>query len=228
MSIAMAVLCEDGKCAIVACDHLSTYGEDFQMDKLNSWKVQRVGMNAIAVQTGLAVLGDLVLSNADIDLSSKNAHAIGNAIKKSYQEIRLQDLTDRHLRVRGFSLADYHNDNLPASVFSEVDEAFVNENIETNIACVGLSGTKYSILYIGHPGVVSDYTNLGLLTFGSGKLLAISALTGFDISSPRSEALAMVREAKSRSEGEPGVGRKTTIAVLSDGKVEFVDADAVQ
>ena len=230
MSIAIAALCEYGNAAVVASDHLLTYGNHFQRETEKCTKVKYLSADAIAATTGITTNADEILAPVlSIRLTGHARRQAENTLE-SYQKWRLNYLIHKHLSIRGLTLEDYHNNRMPQSIFDQVDSAFVNEDIEASIIVVGPEPNKsYGLYKIDHPGDLIDFTAEGFVVEGSGPYLAAQAVVNKAHSKEMKldDALVLVREAKKLTEIDPYVGEKTTLFVLKMGENDMGTVEVI-
>ncbi len=228
MTVCIAALFDNGKGAVLASDHMITWGippmaYEFESDDVS--KIRELGDNSYVLHAGNVFDGDLIVQRSQAQIIEEKlvlAEDIANTIAEVYGNVRLHNLEQRYLRPRGLTLNGYYAAQLSLNpgMVQEIDEKLANDGIGVEFLIAGPSAFGYSIYTILHPGIATCVDAIGYGAIGVGASHVFHSL----ISAPYRKDLGkeqvekFVLEAKEKSQLSPGVGQQTSTRSLPKEK----------
>ncbi len=230
MTVAIAAICDSGKCVVIASDQMHT-----DMRTLVNFETQASKLEQITPMS-------LLLSACD---NTSTLRAIVNSVKPrirelhetpivrlaemmrdGYRMVHLQQLDELlivpslgpdyvRMRDNGVSLPDYLK-NQP-STYERIVLQMSQHNIGVELLVAGIDRLGAHLFRVNHPGVSQNIEQLGYTAIGVGKFhaatrLQVAAQTQF---TDLNATLLNVYSAKRASEVAPGVGVKTEMAIIN-------------
>src|SRR5262245_301104 len=116
MTICVAAICNSGKSLVLATDTMVTYGDFYEFEHSES-KMTELRESCIALTAGDALVHSDLLSTVREKLSDLRAPSVAQVaetVKASYQQTRMQQITDRILMASGFKSLEDLNKNQSA------------------------------------------------------------------------------------------------------------------
>ena len=225
MTVCLAALFDNGKGAVLVSDHMITanipIGYEFENEETS--KIHGLTDNTYALSAGNVLIGDEIiqLSRATVAVQGQeHARDIADIVKSKYQEFRLSYVEENYLTPRGLTLESYYgrHTSLNPGMVQLIDETMEKIDIGVEFIVVGPTGTGYGIYVITNPGVSTCVDAIGFVSIGSGAPHVIYSLLGatYKKSLGKEEVKKLVTKAKEISEVAPGVGKETSIHILSE------------
>jgi len=224
MTVCIVALFDNGKGAVLSSDHMITanipIGYEFENEATS--KIHALTDNSYALFAGDVLAGDQIVKAARATIAVKGlqyVEEIAEIVQQAYKTIRLSRITERHLEPRGLTLGSYYErQKLLNSVIVEmVDRALVTENIGVDLIVVGPRKKGYSIYIVANPGEATCVDAIGFTAVGSGAPHVLYSFLGsqYKKSLKARQVKDLVLKAKQISEVAPGVGKQTSIKILS-------------
>lgn len=223
MTVCIAALYENGKGAVLACDHMITANIpiSYEFENEETSKIHAIKDDTCVLTAGTVMFGDQIVQASRTAIAGEgheHIRDIAEIVKTQYKNFRLAFVEENFLAPRGLTLESYYGRqaSLNPGMVQMIDETLVNVDIEVQLLVVGPTGTGYSIYAITHPGVATCVDAIGFGAIGSGAPHVIYSLLGatYKKSLGKSEIEDLVMRAKQLSEVATGVGKQTSIHIL--------------
>ena len=154
--------------------------------------------------------------------------SIASMAAVSYQELKRKRVEDTILRpLLGIEFPGFQAlvaQSAASQMLQQVLGMIAQHNLQLDVMIAGLDATGGHLFVVTHPGTALPMDTVGSAAIGSGGMHASIRLSlahqAKEIS--LSETIHNVYEAKIASEGAPGVGKFTNIAVLNGKGVTFI------
>lgn len=230
MTICIAALYGDGSGVVLASDRMVTahFPIGYEFEHSENTKIVELGCDGMvrALIAGDVLRGNEILDAARAKLASKEggftASEAAEAIRVSYQEIRLANIICRELEPRGLDLNSYYgrHQKLSPQVVQLIDQALYTVDIRVEILIAGQNGDVYTVHTVLNPGTIQNNSSIGHAAIGSGAPHALYSLIEnfYTRSMNREKVVELVEQAKKRSQVAPGVGSETTLVVVPDSE----------
>ena len=224
MTVCIAALYDNGKGAVLASDHMITWGfspMEYETESNDVSKIRALSDDSYVLHAGNVFDGDLIVQRSQtqiIEAKFSLAEDLANTIANVYKEVRLHNLEQRFLHPRGLTLNGYYaaQQTLNPGMVQEIDERLANGNIGVEFLIAGPTAFGYSIFTISHPGIATCVDPIGYGAIGIGAAHVFHSL----ISAPyrkdlgKEQVKKFVLEAKEKSQLSPGVGQQTSTRSL--------------
>lgn len=227
MTVCIAGLADVGKSIVISCDSMISTSEfagdrvAFKMYPLAApigiWEAMIAGNEISQVVPVIDRANSLLLA---LHPDSINAEGVGRAFADAYQSIRREYAQDQVLSPFGVTMAEFRSDG--PRIFGDSYREVAADLMRVDLGCQFLlagfdvDGDGH-ILSIENPGVVKNHDPVGFWAIGSGAFSALSALffhsMRFDM--PLAKVLYHVCEAKFMAESAFGVGKHTTVRIVT-------------
>src|SRR5260370_11762588 len=222
MTICIEATCESASGLVLASDTMIT-NEFLSINfEHQGRKMNALSGSCIALTAGDALAYTELFNQVELEISRLkdcSVMEIVEAIKKCYQLIRRQEISETILVPRGFEdLTEFHKaqHHLHPEIVLAIQHEIDRYDYGLQILVAGLSGRSAHIYGVFDPGTSKCFDSINFTAIGSGLPHAVNALIAREYHEGFSmpESLMAVYEAKSRSEKAPGVGKTTDITVL--------------
>lgn len=232
MTVCIGGICESGRAIVVAADRMMTYGAPMNLQVEGAVrKIISLSDKAALLFSGNVPDGEQVATQTrakmqgaqQIDLASIAAMAA-----VSYQELKRKRVEDTILRpLLGLEFAGFQAlvaQAAASQMLQQVLGMIAQHNFQLDVMLAGLDATGAHLFVVTHPGTALPMDTVGSSAIGSGGMHAAIRLSlarqAKDVT--LSETIHNVYEAKIASEGAPGVGKVTDMAVLNAKGVTFI------
>jgi hypothetical protein len=237
LTICIAALCAEGDACVVAADRQITGGFPLNVEfEHHERKIDEVSASCVVLSSGNALIGAEVVSKARSKLnpSGTSVRAVAELVRDFYTQNHLQRAEQAILIPRGWTLTEYKDHGstkIPAQVYINIDQQFWQFGLGVaDFLVAGVDDDGSHIGYVHYHGIQSPgwldwYDKLGYHAIGTGQTHAavLLALTGQHKDLPSAQTIYNVYCAKKAAEVAPGVGSETDLAVLTMGKISYVD-----
>ena len=218
MTIVLAGLAKNGQEAVIVTDTMATdeQGAISEMNKVYQFADSRVGI-AGDYPHCIEVLQKCVQRGIPLDIDAK-----AGIIAEELAALRMRDFEKTQLSSLGMPdiTANNYRQKLANSPhkLGYVDAYLRMHKIQTWFLLVGRKHDQYRLFSIGNPGVVTDISEVGYGSIGTGKHFADSVVCEYDKSMSLAKAKTLLIRAKSCSQCDMYVGAKTSIHATKKGE----------
>lgn len=233
MTVCVAGMAEAGKSLVLSCDSMISTG-DFSGDHVafklyplaaptGVWSAMMCGDDISHVWPVIQAANDrLIAIQADL-LTSE---AVGRAFAGAYQAVRRAYAQDQVLSSFDITIEQFRADG--PRIFGDSYREVAGDLTRVDLGCQFLvagfdrDGDGH-ILEIDNPGVVKNHDPVGFWAIGSGAQSALGILFFHSMRGdlPLSQVLYHICEAKFTAETALGVGKHTTVRVLTHDSKEW-------
>jgi hypothetical protein len=239
MTICIAAICESGKYVVAVADRMITYPPpvNIEFESVES-KIEGMTSTCLFMASGNVSFASDISAEVRVALGGNQTpqiDSVAKSFKDKYWSVRAQKIYDtviagtfgkdfEDFKTRGGTLPQYLQTQ--AATYGQIVLASNNFNMNLEFIVCGIDSKGSHVFNIYHPGTSTSLDKLGYSAIRSGAnhaLIRLSLLgqnTKLDLKS----TVVNVCEAKRISELAPGVGRRTSIAVIdgSKGKTFFL------
>lgn len=220
LTICIAALYKDGNGCILASDQMTTahfpIGYEFESEEVG--KIVKIIENVHVLISGDVLFANQVIEEAKREIgddTNKSIAEFAEIVRRSYVKERMTRLAHTVLEPRGLNLQSYFNlqQRLAMPVVQLIDRAFVEWKTRVELIVVGKDGSGCHIYTIQNPGTLACHNPVGFAAIGTGGPHAVYTLIElkYKKSLSKEQVEKLVKNAKTRSEVAPGVGKETTI-----------------
>jgi len=218
---------------MVASDRMVTLNFPSTEFEQNASKTVSVTVNCVAATAGSALAFTPILEQAQStlqqDKSPPNIQRIAEVIRQCYIVARNAKLEQDILAKIGLNMQTFYQANrtFAPEIVANVVQAMNQYNLNLSIIVAGVDTSGPHIYRIDDPGRIESFDSIGHCSVGSGELHAISTFIAndYDLNLDLDHVIAMVYDAKKRSEKAQGVGEETDLYVIcNDRTVKLNDA----
>ena len=236
MTICIGAICQN-KYVVIATDRMITViRPNIEYEQKGITKAIELTSNCVAATAGSALAFNPVFREACVGIekdSVKNISKIADIVRRSYVNQRNLKLEEEILSSVGLSLQGYYQNNqmLQPQIAAALLQQMQRYNYQLWILIAGIDDHGGHLWHIENPGRKACFDNIGFHAVGSGDHHAVSTFIAndFDPTIDLSHGLAIVYEAKKRSEKATGVGKLTDIMIVSkDGLQRLKDDEIVK
>jgi len=217
---------------VVASDRMITLSLPSTEFEQNVSKTVEITKNCVAATAGNALAYTPIhletLKLLQQDSTTPDIQRIAELIRRSYVKARNEKLEQDILVKVGLNLKTYYEKNqiISPNIVANVAQAMNLYNFNLSILVAGIDSNGPHIFRVDNPGRIETYDSVGHCSVGSGELHAISTFIAndYDPNLDLDHVVAMVYEAKKKSEKAQGVGVETDICLIcNDGIVKLPD-----
>jgi 20S proteasome alpha/beta subunit len=221
MTVCIAALAEDKKKLYAMCDCMISLNAPlpYQYETKDVPKIIELSDKALMMIAGNTLFGNEIAQIAQAKVEADDSMPeVAEKVRASYQEYRLRLIEEAALKPRQLTLAEYIEKQLTINqeVVNSIENALTETNIEVDIIVAGHDDSECHIYTVTHPGVVVSNDSIGYACVGIGAPHA--QLHFIDGKYEKNQTIAkvkdLVKEAKTRSENAPGVGKESIDIVL--------------
>lgn len=217
---------------VVASDRMVTLSIPSTEFEQNLSKTVEITKNCVAATAGNALgytpIHQETLKLLQQDSSTPDTQRIAELIRRSYVKARNEKLEQDILVKIGLNLKTYYdrNQTISPNIVANVALAMNQYNFNLSILVAGVDSNGPHIFRVDNPGRIETFDSIGHCSVGSGELHAISTFIAndYDPNLDLDHVVAMVYEAKKKSEKAQGVGEETDICIIcNDGIIKLPD-----
>lgn len=191
----------------------------YQYETKDVPKIIELDDHAIMMIAGNTLFGNEIAVIAQTNVTSSDTMSeVAEKVRQAYQKYRLRLIEEAVLKPRQMTLEEYteKQQTLNQEVVNSIENALTETNIDVDIIVAGHDNNECHIFTITHPGIVVSNDSIGYACVGIGAPHA--QLHIIDGNYEKAQDIAIVKElvkqAKTRSENAPGVGKDTVDVVL--------------
>lgn len=222
MTVCIAALAEDRKKLYAISDCMISLNAPlpYQYETNDVPKIIDLNEKSIMMIAGSTLFGNEIATIAKLKISNseETMQTIVEKVREAYQEYRLKLIEEAVLKPRKMTFDDYFEkqQSLNQEVVNSIENALTTTNIEVDIIVAGYDDSVCHIYTITHPGVVVSNDSIGYACVGIGAPHAqLYFIDGnYEKSLTIEKVQKLVKEAKSRSENAPGVGKESVDVIL--------------
>lgn len=217
---------------VVASDRMVTLSLPSTEFEQNLSKTIQLSDNCVAATSGNALaytpIHQETMKQMREDSKTPNIQRIADLVRKSYVKVRNEKLEQDILVKIGLNMQTFYDRNLKInpSIVANLAQAMTLYDFRLSILVAGFDSTGPHIFRVDNPGRIETYDAIGHCSIGSGELHSISTFIANDYSPDLDldHVVAMVYEAKKKSEKAQGVGEETDICLIcNNGIVKLPD-----
>lgn len=236
-------MCDGGKRVVAVADKMITYPPpvNIEFESVES-KIEPMTASCLFMASGAVSFASDISAEVRKVLGGNQAPSIevvANSFKEKYQRTRSQKIQDtivdsalgkdfEDFRTRGGTLPAYLQ--AQPAIYNQIVLAASNFNLNLELIVCGIDDKGAHVFNIYHPGASTSLDKLGYSAIGSGANHALIRLSllGQNTKIGLKNTLTNVYEAKGISELAPGVGKRTSIAIVDGAtKKTFVLSDVI-
>ena len=229
MTICIAVICENGKKIVIACDRMVTVGDIIEFEH-DVTKFESLTDTCVVMTSGSTTLQNDVIKQALMNIKSikkPSFQQVTESVKEAYVAIRTKRAEELYLKPINMSYSsffEYQKNLVPEIVFQTTD-AIKKAELGVEFILCGFDDNGGHIHYLVDPGTSECYDAVGFWAIGTGSLNAISLFTSHSYAPNFSigKSIYLAYLAKKEAERAPGVGNQTDIAVLTENGMKHLD-----
>jgi 20S proteasome alpha/beta subunit len=232
MTVCIGAICNDGRAAVVAADELVTFGPpmNLQTEPPVFSKITKLTNESVFLFSGNVPDGEQILVMSKATLGGVGKYSIDHVT----EQVKVAYVTHKQSRVEETILrpllgADFRgfqtlvSQSAGSQILQQVLMAISQHNLQTDILIAGFDENGHHLYIVTHPGIHQPHDTLGFTAIGSGALHAAVglALRAQNKASALPDTVLNVYQAKKAAEVAPGVGKRTDMAILKDGKIRL-------
>lgn len=236
MTVCIGAICDDGKAIVVAADRMMTYGPPMSLQvEMAVKKIVPVSDSCVILFSGAVPDGEEVINRTKIKMTGHHltVSEIANFAAASYQEVknaRVESTILKPMLGVGFpGFATIIGQSASSQILQQIVGMVMQHNLQLELLVAGVDDAQAHLFAVVNPGHSLGFDTVGCSAIGSGGLHANVRLAlgkqGAAVST--AETIYNVYEAKAAAESAPGVGKLTDIAIVTKGKVKFLDENAL-
>ena len=236
MTVCVGAICEGGKAAVVAADEMVTFGPpmNLQTEPPVFTKISKLTAESVLLFAGNVPDGEEILVGSRTKLGGMGKLAIsqvGEVVKAAYMELKRKRAEETILiPFLGANFSAFQTlaaGSAGSQILQQVLGMVTQHNLKTDLLIAGFDDGGHHLFAVTHPGTLVPMDMLGFTAIGSGGLHAAIRLSlgGQSKSSALADTVLTVYQAKQAAEVAPGVGKRTDMAILKDGKVCLAGAE---
>lgn len=233
MTVCIAGMADVGKSLVLSCDSMISTG-DFSGDHVafklyplaaptGTWSAMMCGDDIAHIWPVIQAANDRLV---EIKADSLTSEAVGRAFANAYQYVRRAHAQDQVLSHFDVTIEQFRSNG--PSIFGDSYREVAGDLTRIDLGCQFLlagfdrDGDGH-ILEIDNPGIVRNHDPVGFWAIGSGAQSALGILFFHSVRGdlPLSRVLYHICEAKFMAESAIGVGRHTTVRVLTHDSKEW-------
>lgn len=243
MTVCIAAICDGGKKVVAVADKMITYPPpvNIEFESVES-KIESMNPTCLFMASGAVSFASDISADVRKGLGGNQApllEVVTNSFKDQYQRTRAQKIQDTIVdSALGKDFDDFRAKGgfLPAylqaqpAIYNQIALAASNFNLNLEIIVCGIDDKGAHVYNIYHPGSSTSLDKLGYSAIGSGANHALIRLSllGQNTKLGLKNTLVNAYEAKGISELAPGVGKRTSIAIIDGvGKKTFFLSDSL-
>jgi len=217
---------------VVASDRMVTLSIPSTEFEQNLSKTVEITKNSVAAAAGNALayttIHNETLKLLQQDSTNPGIQRIAELIRRSYVKARNDKLEQDILVQFGLNMQTFYdrNQKLSPNIVANIVQAMSQYNFNLSILVAGVDSKGPHIFRVDTPGRIETFDSIGHCSVGTGELHAISTFIANDYGPDLDldHVVAMVYEAKKKSEKAQGVGEETDICIIcNDGIVKLPD-----
>jgi len=229
MTVCIAALSDNGMGCVLVTDQIVTahleLGYEFESEEVG--QIVQVADSIYALVSGDILLANEIIEAAKLQIKSpRDVKQVAETIRKSYQEVRKQQIIRNELEPRGIDLNSYYQlqQRLLPSIVQTIDQVFKQHNLGTEFLISGEDDVGCHIFTIQHPGQMVCNNSIGFAAIGSGGSHAIYYLieSNYKKSLENNEVEDLLRKAKTRAEIAPRVGKGTQLVAIKKKSLQVL------
>jgi len=220
------------KHVVVASDRMVTLSIPSTEFEQNLSKTVKITKNSVAATSGNLLaytpIHQETLKLLHQDSTDPDIQRVAELIRRGYVKARNEKLEQDILVQIGLNMQTFYdrNQKLSPNIVANMVQAMSQYNFNLSILVAGVDSSGPHIFRVDTPGRIETFDSIGHCSVGSGELHAISTFIAndYDPDLDLDHVVAMVYEAKKKSEKAQGVGEETDICIIcNDGIVKLPD-----
>jgi 20S proteasome alpha/beta subunit len=236
MTVCIGAVCDGGKAVVVAADRMMTYSAPMSL------QVEMAVKKIVPITDSCAILFSGGVSEGEDVIRRTKGKTIGHGhtvsdiaqfAADSYQEVKNKRVEDTILKPwLGINFAAYPQvlaQSASSQMLQQIMGMIMQHNLQLELLVTGIDDSQGHLSAVMNPGLAAGFDTVGFSAIGSGGLHANVRLALGKQGTDRSlaETVYNVHEAKIAAEAAPGVGTLTDMAIISRGKIQFLDDAAL-
>ncbi len=229
MTVCIAAICDSGKRVVAVADKMITYPPpvNIEFESVES-KIELMTSSCLFMASGNVSFASDINAKVRGALGGNTTPSIdslADSFKVEYQNVRSEKINDtivsgtfgkdfEAFKSRGGTLPQYLQTQ--PTTYGQIILASNNFNLNLELIVCGIDTKGAHVFNIYHPGASTSLDKLGYSAIGSGANHALIRLSllGQNTKLGLKSTLVNVLEAKYISELAPGVGKRTSVAII--------------